>query len=281
MPAKVGRDEQVFIRLFVSACENFAWAGSKIDALDEQTDGAIEALITRADGQTMAIEHTVIEPFVGDKRDFAMFEQAFLKIENDKSLAIPDTGIIVYVPVGILDGQKPAMRNMIVESIHSWIANSRVHLFEGIHEYHCEVPGMSPVTLTIKRSTFGLSRPNPGNVLVRRQQVTNDLDKVIEKALRKKLPKLVDTKADRHVLFLERDQFTFQPDLIFTEIERQRSNFPSLEKIDGIWHVETIFYRQGGHVYFELRKGDRVLATLTFENGNLTGHSKDGMPCPM
>jgi hypothetical protein len=108
MPAKRGRDEQVFIRRFVSAYENFAWAGSKIDPLDEEIDGAIEALITREDGQTMAIEHTLIEPFVGDKRDYAMFGRAFLKIEDDKSLAVPDTGITVYVPVGILDGQQPA-----------------------------------------------------------------------------------------------------------------------------------------------------------------------------
>ena len=50
----------------------------------------------------MAIKHTLIEPFVGDKGDFAAFEQAFLKIEDDKSLAVPDTGTTVYVPVGIL-----------------------------------------------------------------------------------------------------------------------------------------------------------------------------------
>jgi hypothetical protein len=110
MPARPERDEQVFIRLFVSAYENFAWADAKIKRLDEEIDGAIEALITRADGQTMAIEHTLIEPFVGDKRDYAMFEPAFLRIEEDKSLAIPDTGIRIFVPVGILDGQKPVKR---------------------------------------------------------------------------------------------------------------------------------------------------------------------------
>jgi len=221
MPAKPGSDEQIFIRQFVSAYENFAWAGSKIDRLDEEIDGAIEALITRVDGQTLAIEHTLIEPFVGDKRDYAMFEQAFLRIEGDKSLAVPDTGITIYVPVGILDGQKLAKRNIIVESIHSWIMNNRLHLREGTHGYQCDVPGTSPVTLTVKRHKFGHPRPNPGSVLVRRQQVTNDLDKVICKALRNKLKKLVDTKADRHLLFLERDQFTFLPDMIFTEIERQ------------------------------------------------------------
>jgi hypothetical protein len=170
---------------------------------------------------------------------------------------------------------------MIVEAIHSWIANNRVHLREGEHQYPCEVQGMPPVTLTVKRNKFGSSRPHPGSVLVQRQQVTNDLDKVLEKALRRKLPKLVGTQADRHVLLLERDQFSFDPDLIFTEIERQRSNFQLLEKVDEIWHVETIFYKQGGCVYFELRKGDQLPATLTFQNDELVGHSKDGMPYPM
>ena len=281
MPAKPGRDEQVFIRLFVSAYENFAWVGSKIDPLDEQVDGAVEALVTRADGQTLAIEHTLIEPFVGDKRDYAVFERAFLSIEDDESLAVPDTGTIVYVPVGILDGQKPSKQNVIVDSIHSWLAKNRLWLLEGIYGYQCDVPGMPPVTLTVKRNKFRLPRPNPGSVLVRRQQTKNDLNKVIEKALRTKLPKLVNSKADRHVLFLERDQFTFHPDLIFAEIERQGPNFPMLEKVDEIWHVETIFYKQGGYVDFELRKGGQMLATIAFQNDVLVGHSKDGMPYPM
>jgi hypothetical protein len=281
MPAKHGRDEQVFVKLFVSACENFAWVGSKIDPLDERFDGAIEALVTRADGQMMAIEHTLIEPFVGDKRDYAIFEQAFLGIEEDKSLAVPDTGTILYVPVGILDGQKPAKRDAIVESIHSWIARNRLQLREGIHRYECDVHGMPPVTLNVKRNKFRLSRRGPGSVLVRRQQMTNDLDKVIERALRKKLPKLVTTTADRHVLFLERDQFTFDPDLIFAEIERQRPKFPSLEEVDEIWHLETIFSKQGGYLYFELRNGDQLQATIEFANEVLVGHCKDGVPYSM
>jgi hypothetical protein len=281
MPARPGKDEQVFIRLFASAYENFAWADSEIDPLDEQIEGAIEALITRADGETIAIEHTLIEPFVGDKTDLAIFERAFLRIKNDKSLVVPDTRTIVYVPAGILDDKKPAKRNVIVESIHSWIAENRLRLREGKHGYQCDVPGMPPVTLTVERNRFELSRPNPGSMLFGRQQVANDLDKVIEKALRRKLPKLVNTKADRHVLLFERDRFNFDPDLIFTEIERQRPNFPLLEEVDEIWHVETIFYKQGGYVYFELRKGDEVMATLDFQNEELLGHSKDGMPYPI
>jgi len=93
-------------------------------------------------------------------------------------------------------------------------------------------------------------------------------------------PKPVNTKADRHV-HPKRDQFTFHPDLIFTKVERQGPNFPLLERVDEIWHVETICYRQGGHLDFELRKGDRLLKTIAFGNNVLLGHSKGGTPYSM
>jgi hypothetical protein len=278
MPAKPGRDEQVFVRLFVSAYENFAWVGSRIDPLDEQLDGAIEALITRADGETMAIEHTLIQPFLNEMTDLTRFEPVFRRIADDESLAVPYTGITVYVPVGILDGHKRATQGVIAEAIHSWIADNRLHLREGEYRYQCDIPGMSPVTLTVKRNKYNLSQ---GVVLLGRQQVINDLDKVIEKALLTKLPKLIRQQADRHVLFLERNRFNFFPELIFAEIERQRPNFPLLEKVDEIWHVETIFYKQDGYVYFELPKGDKLLETFTFQNDVLVERSKDGMPYPM
>ena len=277
MPARSGKYEQGLIKLFVSAYENFAWASSEIVRLDELKDGAIEALITRADGQTMAIEHTLIQPFLNEMTDLEKFEPAFRRITEDKSLAVPYTGIRVYVPVGIFDGHKRATQGVISEAIHSWIANNRLQLREGEHRYQCGIPGMPPVTLTVKRNRYSLSQ---GVVLIGRQQVTNDLDKVIEKALRTKLPKLIRQQADRHVLFLERNRFNFFPDLIFAEIERQRPNFP-LEKVDEIWHVETISYKQHGYVYFELPKGDKVLESFTFHNDVLVGHSKDGMPYPM
>ncbi len=67
---------------FLSASENYAWADAQVDLLDKGIDKAVEVLVTRrSDGKTLAIEHTIIEPFVGDKEDFAFFERAFLKVE--------------------------------------------------------------------------------------------------------------------------------------------------------------------------------------------------------
>jgi hypothetical protein len=62
----------------------------------------------------MAIEHTLIEPFVGDKSDFAAFDQSLAALRNDQSLAVPNAGIEVYIPVGTMDGQKSAKRDLFV-----------------------------------------------------------------------------------------------------------------------------------------------------------------------
>jgi hypothetical protein len=141
MPSRPGRDDEVFVKLFVSAYENFAWAGSNIDPLDQRIDGAVEALVSRSDGTTLAIEHTLIEPFVGDKRDFASFEKALLNIEKDTALPVPDHGIIVYVPVGSLEGKKPAERRAIVDAIHNWIRTNRLRLQTGEHKCPCIMVG--------------------------------------------------------------------------------------------------------------------------------------------
>lgn len=229
----------------------------------------------------MAVEHTLIEPFVGNKSDFAAFEHSLEALRSDQSLAIPNAGIEVYIPVGTMDGQKPPRRQKIVESVRSWIAANRLQLREGEHRYECQVPGEPNITLTVKFKPWRNPNNPPGLLLVGRQQIVNDLDIVVEKALRRKLPKLVNTKADHHILFLEREDMTFHPELIFAEIERQRPNFPSLDRVDEIWEVETVGYKSIGYVGFDMAIGTNGPATMQFQNGVLTGHSgKNGIPYP-
>jgi hypothetical protein len=282
MPSSGDKPDEVFVKLFVSAYENFAWKDSEICWLDKYVDGAVEALVTRSDGETMAIEHTLIEPFVGNKRDFAAFEQSLEALRSDQSLAVHNAGIEVYIPAGAMDGQKPAKRQKIVESVRSWIATNRLQLREGQHRYECEVPGEPTITLTVKFKPWRNANSPPGILVVGRQQIVNDLDKVVEKALRRKLPKLVNTRAARHILLLEREDFTFHPELIFAEIERQRPSFPLLNGVDEIWEVETVGYKSIGYVGFDMAVGPNGPATMCFQNGMLTGHSgKDGIPSSM
>ena len=270
MPAKANKREQTLIEWFVLGYENSTWAKSRIDRLDEKHDGAVEAVVTHPDGRTVAIEHTLIEPFVGERSDRARFkEDEFQMLESDDALKVPDAAITVYIPAGITHGFRRSQRQVIFRSIRDWIEKNRLQLRDGEHSYLCAIPDMPPAILRVRRLSIKQARTNPGILKIGRQQVVNDLNKVIERALLNKLPKLVKTNANRRVLLLERELFSFFPELIFAEIERQRPHFALLEKVDEIWHVETISYDTEGVVYFERRMGTKVAESFVIDNGAL------------
>ena len=281
--------EDPFIKLFLSAYENGSWADAalaKPDAI-ERTNPAVDQIATRkSDGKTLAIEHTIIEPFVNDKEDFAFFQAAFLGIEKDESLLVPGRWIRVFVPVGTLRNQPQESRDAIVQSVHRWIKSSRLILPDGISQNLCSItgiPGEPPFDITLSLKVVPLQGgpvSERGSLHVRRQEVGSSLGDVIEKALRKKLPKLVNTPADKRILLLERQHMNLSPERMLEEIEKRRASFPALVGVDEIWTIETIFYGTafgGTYLRFELYKGSDVVGSFDFEGGNLITKFEDGV----
>lgn len=265
------RREDTFIRRFLSTYENRSWADAKIQWPDKRKrkGKAVDARATRkSDGRTLAIEHTIIEPFVSDKEDFAFFAATFLGIEEDTSLAVPGRWIQVLVPVGTLRNQpNKAVRDAIVQAVHDWIKSYRLALPEGVSQHPCSVttiPGKPPFDITLHVKVVRLQhgpRRETGVLHVRRQQVDISLGKVVEKALLNKLPKLTNTPADKRILLLERQHMNLYPHSILDEIDKRRASFPQLALVSEIWFVETALYETtfgGAYLRFEL-----------YENGNL------------
>jgi hypothetical protein len=136
--------EDVFIEKFLSAYEQGAWAYAQLtkpDAVD-RTNPAVDKLATRPDGRTLAIEHTIIKPFTGDKKDFAAFESALLAINDDQSLAVPGRRIQVFVPVGTLHKQPRIAWDVIAKSVHEWIRSHRLTIVDGYSEHQCAIPAV-------------------------------------------------------------------------------------------------------------------------------------------
>jgi hypothetical protein len=86
--------------MFLSAYENDAWKNAALDWVEEKQDGAVEVVATRADGTTLALEHTLIQPFVGEKFDSERFMKAFARIEKNPALVVPARSLDVIIPVG-------------------------------------------------------------------------------------------------------------------------------------------------------------------------------------
>jgi|HubBroStandDraft_2_1064218.scaffolds.fasta_scaffold00614_6 hypothetical protein len=281
MPA-TSRREDLFINLFMSAYEDASWADAVHVQPDkiERTKPAVDWFAKRAcDGDTVAIEHTIIEPFVEEKRDFAFFETAFLGIEREADLAVAGRWIQVFVPVGTLRNQHDHLaRSAIVKSVHEWIKANRLVVPNGKSQHRCAVARMPDdldFAITLDAKVVPLqhgSYAETGVLHVRRQQVEDSLADVLGKALGRKLPKLVNTAATRRILLLERQHMNLRPTTILREIEKQRASFPQLAQVDEIWILETILYGTafgGTCLRFELYENGEEIKSFDFSGGRL------------
>jgi hypothetical protein len=279
--------ENSFIKLFLSAYEKGAWADAdqqKADAVDRKNPAVDMVAKRKSDGMTLAIEHTIIEPFVKEKEDYASFSEAdFFGIEKDQSLVVPGIWIEVSVPVGTSRNQPPAARRAIVQSVHDWVKSNRLVLPKGGSQQRCPIngaPANTPgeITLTVRVTPLGCGES--GAVQVRRQQIDNNLGDVVEKALKKKLPKLVNTPADRRILMLERQHMNLLPGSMLAEIERRRASFPELAKVDEVWIIETILYGTafgGTYLRFEHHQNGRVTRSYDFRDEKLWIRLEEGL----
>ncbi|HVW09362.1 MAG TPA: hypothetical protein VHC90_12310 [Bryobacteraceae bacterium] len=273
----------MFIETFLSAYEDLSWADCSKDWVDRHTDGGIEMLATRkSDGKTLAIEHTVAEPFVGEIEDYRVFfEPSFLKLEADKSLVVPGRWIRVFVPARTLEGyRRQDTREGIVGAVRGWIKQNGSSVVDGEHRYQCPMKAVRGIADRDIQLTVKAQNLNPGSVHVRRQQTKSDFSDVIRNVMERKVKKLAKQPADKRVLILERQHMNLEPRRIMDEMMRQAPNYREMADIHEVWILETIGYDGTGHFMFELNdENDQHLATITCEGKKWTSRSgRDGIP---
>ena len=137
------------------------------------------------------------------------------------------------------------------------------------------IPGKTPFNISISLRVDPLQTGRAveaGSLHVRRQQVDDNLGGVIENALKRKLPKLINTTADRRILLLERQHMNLYPDRMLDEINKRRPTFPDLARVDEIWIIEAMFYGTafgGNYVRFDHHQNGKKVESLTFNDGKL------------
>jgi len=245
------RREDVFIDIFLSGYEHGLWRDAEVERPEKFQDKAVEAIATRkSDGKTIAIEHTIIEPFMGEKGDFAHFWRAFERLQQDPSLLVPDRITRVFIPVGILDKQKAGARKEIVLVISEWLKANIASLPEGWSKPALSIPLPVKPTIETFLNTEVLPTPTFQSLTIARQQVAVNLNEVVEKALRNKIPKLIAASASTKILIFERQHMNLLPEDIIREIEKLRPHIQGLSADDEIWMAETMFYDHDGVIHF-------------------------------
>lgn len=217
------------------AYEKGTWADAHLDWVDERIDGAVELVATRAtDGVTLAIEHTVIQPHPSEKEDFARFSRSsFMTDDRDCSIEIPQSFLYVNVPIGTL--QRGRDWNAAADAVRECIRAKKDSIPEGESTLACLIEGTE---VTLQVNLVRDRSQNESRTIIRRYG-DFDVCGTVRTALENKLPKLVETRAQKRLLMLERDQWRLDPGTIAEQIEDMRGDFTLLKSIDEIWIAET------------------------------------------
>jgi len=276
MPVKAEPKERPIIRMLLFACDNGAWQQAHLDWVEEKQDGAVEVIATRTDGARLALEHTLIQPFVGEKFDSEVFMRALGRIEKNPALTIPERHLDVIIPVNAIP--KGYNWDDVGQDLLDWLlVNHTAALREGESSHVVQVGATSkngPLALPITLRTMHLPGI-AGSCLIARDKMPGDLEAIVEKALRTKIPKLVATIADKRILLLERDQIALGDHEIYGQIVKLAPAFPDLGRVDEVWIANTSIIASEHWASFTLMDGRGLVELLVFENGTLKSRRDD------
>jgi hypothetical protein len=241
------RDQQL-VSHFLSAFNQHHGASFRVvrsPDVENRRSPAIEAVAADDAGTTLAFEHTLIEPFEGERTDSARFMQVFGPLEGHSDLMRPGHNVRLGVKVGAIpNGVK---WDSASHKVREHLADIVPSLGEGPTVEH--IPGLScPLSVEVDVERHGPEEAD--HVWVWRTLPADTLKVVVRRALDRKLKKLVAESATRHVLLLEQADIAHGHSNIRTAIDELSHEFPELARVDEIWLAITTCWETEDVLFF-------------------------------
>ncbi len=210
------------------------------------TDGeAVEAVATDAIGTRIALGHTLLQTFPGDREDAARFMRAIAPIEHDPTLRLRGSELMVVVqpgaiPMGIDWDRVPGV-------VAGYLRGVLVRLPEGWSR-HAIPLGTASVTIDIERTDVGAALG--GGLVVSRCTPQIPLTHSVRIALARKLPKLIVAPADERVLILEKAMPPHGYAQIHDALANVRPDYPLLDAVSDVWVANTVAWETEDVMWF-------------------------------
>jgi hypothetical protein len=283
VPTIKPRGEDKLFELFLSVYEDRGWAGelSRVDYPERVKDGAVELIATQlATGRTLAIEHTIIEPFIGEKKDFyENFQELARQLRADDSLMEPGVALYIDAPVEVLPKGVPWQP--IIEDVKAFLRAEASSFGTQKEIRNCPSACHPKKTIPLQVRRQPLERTTQGFVIVQRYGEMRVIESV-RTALERKLPKPAATEVDCRILMLERDQGFVSPQDILKDVEMLRPVFPLLSKVHELWICDTATFGAPREWVEFVRHQDGLHAeSFSFYQGELESIGRNGMPMPL
>jgi hypothetical protein len=234
--AAVRRDERL-IDLFLRGYKD---RDGKTYHLQERPDRvergrpAIDCIAVNERSDDLAIEHTLVEPFEGQKADDQPFLAVFGRLHQSQELAVRNLLIDVFVPVGAIP--KGLNWEQVGQRVLDWFREIRLKIGPGESDHKIRGLGFD---LTVHIETMEVP-DSPGVLVVGRLWPRDkSFSDVLRKALAAKLPKLVATPAKSHTLIVEDASMVLGLTAFAREIDAACPNFEEMKHIESVWLAHT------------------------------------------
>jgi len=194
----------------------------------------VDALCRDAGGHTLAIEHTLIEPFVGEKSDAARFMRTLATLENHPSLIQPGYMFIASQAIGSVP--TGVNWNDIPKELLKQLPGILPTLPEGEKEVTVRTENCE---LVLHIQKLRLRPSDPGKFLTGRRYPGDPGPKLVIRALANKIPKLSASSAEKKILLLEKDAVAGTIENQFEQVPEDHEIKNLLLDIDEVWSANT------------------------------------------
>lgn len=213
---------------------------------NERNKPAVEAIaVDTARGTSLAIEHTLLQPYEGEKNDTRTFLTVIGELEKDASLALPRYEVSIFFRVGAIP--KGIKWTDVNGTLGQWIRDNISTCPDGDSRRDLQYADLNIEMLVTK---MPLEQPETGLLLFGRYDVPANVVDVVRTAFDRKLAKLVGTNADKHILLLEKDIPLHGNGTIHEIIQSLVPEFTDLKNVDEIWLLGTSWWESTGYLTF-------------------------------
>lgn len=239
-------DKQV-VRFFLPGYAR--WSGADFVSVvypDEQVRDlpAVDAIATERSGRTVAVEHSILQPFPGQKE--SLHERLEKVFEPLKQKAVPGRNIMLTVPSDSVKRGQDWGR--VAAEVDAWFERVRASFPYG-WSFHT-IPTDCEVHIWAECVSMN---GNSGvvSIMYSRPKMDSEFVDVVTMALERKGRKLVSASADRGILLFQREWAAYSIPRLSEIISSLTSRFPDIQKVDEIWLADSWFYTRYGYINFD------------------------------
>ncbi|HKU75836.1 MAG TPA: hypothetical protein VJR02_18150 [Pyrinomonadaceae bacterium] len=246
---KVLKRDQKLVEVFLDEYKNIAGANFEVkqwvdDVIRDKQ--AVEAIAVDSSTDTsLAIEHTLLQPFEGEKDDTQRFLTVIGDLEKDDSLKVPRYMITLHLNVGAIP--KGIKWPDVNKTLDQWIRDNNTKFPDGDSKAEVDNNGLK---IEIGISKMPLEHHEKGMLLFARYLPPPSLAEVIRTSFKKKLPKLVATKVDKRILLFEENTAILGTADIHEAIRNLSAEFAELKSVDEIWLLWTMVWDTENYLSF-------------------------------